>query len=80
MLVGAHHVGDVFFCLNVANFCIRVVLVDAAIDRVDQVGLAAADAAIYEQRVVARARVACDLPGGRAGELVGFAGYERGRM
>ena len=53
-------------------------LTDQVADRVHQVRLAEADAAVDEQRVVGAARVLADLHRGRPGELVALA-FDEGR-
>ena len=75
VLVGAHHVGHVGLGVDVADPGAGFAREDVVADRLDQVGLAEADAAVDEQRVVG-GRMVGDLHAGGAGELVGLAGDE----
>jgi hypothetical protein len=75
-LVGLHHVGHVLLGVDVADPRAGLVEQQLVADRVDQVGLAEADAAVQEQRVVRDARVVRDLDRGGARELVGLTGHE----
>ena len=62
--------------MDVANPRVRPLLGKMIADGMHQVGLAQADAAVDEKRVVGNARVLGDLDGSGAGELVGLAGDE----
>ena len=75
VLVGAHDVGHVRLGMDVADLRGRILLQDLVADRLDQVRLAEAHAAVDEQRVVRR-RMLGDLHAGGARELVGLAGDE----
>ena len=77
VLVSAHDVGHVRLGVDVADLRGRVRAAGLVADRLDQVRLAEPDAAVDEQRVVRR-RMVGDLHSGRARELVGLAGDERG--
>ena len=74
LLVGADDVGNVVVGVDVADDTVRIVAPDFVAERMDQVGLAQADAAVDEQRVVGSAGVEGDLLGGGTSEIVGAAG------
>jgi hypothetical protein len=76
VLVRPDDVGDVGLGVDVTDLRGRIGLQDVVADRLDQVRLAEADAAVDEQRIVGR-RVVGDLQPRGAGELVGLAGDER---
>ncbi|MCY1496719.1 hypothetical protein D9M68_306600 [compost metagenome] len=59
--------------MQVDHLGIRILLQQMVTHSVHQVGLAEADAAIEEQRVVAVLRIVGHLPGGCASQLVGLA-------
>jgi hypothetical protein len=76
LLVGAHHVRDVLLGVDIADAGLRALGRQPVADGLHQVGLAEADPAIDEQRVVGDAGVLSHLHCGGPRQLVGFAGDE----
>ena len=61
LLVGTHDVRNIVRRVQVADSCVGSLRQQEISNRVDDVGLAQPDAAIYEQRVVGRTRMFCNL-------------------
>ncbi len=78
VLVGTHHVGHELLGVDVAHLGFRVALQHLGADRLQQVRLAQARAAIDEERVVGRAGILGHLDGRGARDLVGLAVHEVG--
>ena len=78
VLQRAHHVADETLRVHVGDACFRIALLDEVRDRVHQMRLAQADAAIEEQRVVGAAGVLGDLARRGLGELIALALDEGG--
>ena len=76
LLIGAHHVGDVLLGVDVPDASVGPRVGERIADRLHQVGLAQAHAAIDEQRVIGNAGVFGHLDRRSAGELVRLAGHE----
>src|ERR1041384_520090 len=76
LLVSAYHVRNVLLGVDVADACLGTAVGDLVADRLDQMRLAEADAAVDEQRVVRDSRVLRDLDGRCPRQLVRFAGDE----
>ena len=76
VLVSAHHVRDIRFGMDVADFRGGVALQDVVAERLDEMRLAQTDTAIDEERVVGRG-VLGHLQPGCPGELVRLARDER---
>ena len=68
-----HHVADEALRVHVGDARFAVTLLDQVADGVHEVGLAEADAAVDEQRVIGAAGIVGDLQGGGLGEVVALA-------
>ena len=68
-----HHFADESLAVHVGDARGGIALADQVADRVHEVRLAEADAAVDEKRVVGAPRVLADLVGGRPRELVALA-------
>src|SRR5512134_805983 len=77
VLVGAHHIRDVLLRVDIADLGFRRLQAQAVADRLDEVGLAEADTAVDEERVVGGPGPFGNLGGCSARKLVGLAGDER---
>ncbi len=73
MLQRLDHVADEAFAVHVSQPRIRVAFLQFVGHRVHEMGLAQADAAVDEQRVVSLAGIAGHLDRGRLGELVALS-------
>jgi hypothetical protein len=73
VLQRAHHVGDEILAVLVNHLRIWIALAQHVADRVDEMGLAQAGAAVDEQRVVGPAGIFGDLQAGGAGNLIRVA-------
>ena len=78
VLQRAHHVADEALGMHVGDARLRIAFLDEVRDRVHEVGLAQADAAVEEQRVVGAPGIFCHLERGGLGELVALALDEGG--
>src|SRR5688572_27557062 len=76
LLIGTHHVGDVRLGMDIADARLRPLIGKLVADRLHQVGLAQAHAAVDKQRVIGNAGVLGDLHGGGPRQLVRLAGDE----
>ena len=73
VLQRSHHVADEALGMHVGDARVRIALADQVADRVHQVGLAEADAAVDEQRVVGGAGIFRDLQRRGLGEVIALA-------
>ena len=73
-----HHVLEELVGGHVADGGCRLAIEDGVADRMHQVGLAEADTAVDEERVVGAAGTIRHLQCRRPGEVVGLAGHETG--
>ena len=73
VLIGAHDIGHILFRVDVAHVRMRIVFMHQVADRLDQMRLAQADAAVDEQRVVGGARMLGDLQSRCTRQLVGLS-------
>jgi hypothetical protein len=76
LLIGTHHVGNVLLGVRIAHSRLLALRGDMVSDRLQQVRLPKADAAVDEQRVVGDAGILGNLDRRGACELVGLAGHE----
>ena len=77
--IGAHgpnHIGNVAVSMDVLHTCLGIAFKHAVADGMHQMGLAQANPAVDEQRVVARTRVVRHLQGCCSRQVVSLASHE----
>ena len=74
VLIGSNHIGNILFGVDITDLALRRMRAQMIADGVNHMCFAKADTTIDKQRVIGCPRFFGDLPGGSAGQIIGFAG------